>query len=115
MEAREKSVEPEQRMERRLKPLRLKEADVYDVLAYLIRRHGIGPVVEQLKNFFWDKTDEAFGGVCQDRSDYSFTGLNWARAWDVCGALLECLEGKIREFEMSEKGLKRRKGNERSR
>ena len=107
MKARGKFVEPEERMERRLKPLRLKEADVYDVLAYLIRRHGVGPVVEQLKNYFWDRTDEAFGKVDQDRGDYSFTGMNWARAWDVCGALLECLEGKIKEFEMGRKGVEK--------
>lgn len=107
MKEKRKFEEPEERMEKRLKPLRLMETDIYDVLAYLIRKHGVGPLVGQLKNYFWDQTNEAFGKVDQDREDYSFTGLNGARAWDVCGALLECLEAKISEFEMERKGVEK--------
>ncbi len=107
METQKKLRELEKRMERRLKPLRLKEADVYGVLAYLIRKRGIGVLLEQLKNYFWDKTEEAFGEVDLDRGDFSFTGLSEARGWDVCGALLECLDSKIKEFEMERKGTEK--------
>lgn len=107
MKAKRNFVEPEERMKRRLKPLRLKEADVYDVLAFLIRKVGVGPVVEQLKKYFQDWTEDAFGKVDLDRQDYGFVGLAEARAWDVCGAMLECLEGKIQEYEMGRKGAKK--------
>lgn len=87
-------------MERKLNPLRLKEADIYDVLAYLIRKFGLLRVTTELRKYFINRTDMAFSKVDLENPDGTGTELGQARAWDACLVLLECLEAKCQEYQL---------------
>lgn len=98
-----KFIEPEDRMKAKLGPLSLRRKDVYDVLYFTIRKHGLKAVLDELHNYFMDMTDTAYSGLNAETFCYKapeIIGIGEARAWDVCLCLMECLKAKSEEYDL---------------
>ena len=95
-------MEPEEAMKRRLDRLGLEGQDVYDVLGYLVREHGLASVAGHLKDYLSDQAEQAFNRVEGNGADdfNPAKALADARGKDVCAAMTEALADYAERYEL---------------
>jgi len=91
---------PELKIEKEFKKFGLDEYEIYDVLAYLIVKHGLKSITEELKNYLEDQAETLFTKLDFDAGGEVLVGLSAARALDVCAAMAEGLNHLADQYEI---------------
>lgn len=91
---------PEKEIEKEFKGFALEAYEVYDVLAYLIQKHGLGEVGGALTNYLNDQAETVFTKLDFDAGGEVLVGLSAARALDVCAASAESLSNFAEKYKI---------------
>ncbi len=91
---------PEKETEKEFKGFALEAYEVYDVLAYLLKKHGLGEVAGALTNYLTDQAETVFTKLDFDAGGEMLVGLPTARALDVCAAAAESLSNFAEKYEI---------------